>query len=96
MSVFTCYASTFLTHQSHNVPRVTAAEGLAEAEDAGNHDEDDVGADVDPDVLLHGLFDFVGEGEHAHHTEGEQQLDSQDAEHLHSSDGNVSLSDSGK
>lgn len=72
----------FLAHQCHDVPGVTATEGLAEAEGDGDHDEDDEGADVHPDVVLHGLFDNAGEGEHTHYTEGEEQLDGQDAEHL--------------
>lgn len=61
---------------------MTSPEGLAEAEGRGDHQEDDDGADVGPQVGLHRLFDAAGEGEHAHHAEGEQQLESQDAEHL--------------
>lgn len=72
----------FVTHQSHNVPGVTAAEGLAEAEGNGDHNEDKEGAEIRPQVFLHGAFDHAREGEHAHHTEGEQQLDGQDAEDL--------------
>ena len=70
------------THQSHDVPGVTPTEGLAAAEGDGDHDEDDEGAEVGRQVGLHRFFDHVGEGEHAHHAEGEQQLDGQDAEHL--------------
>lgn len=76
-------APVFLTHQSHNVPGVTAAEGLAVAEGDGDHSKDDEGADVGPQVDMHRLFDHSGEGEHTHHAEGEQQLECQDAEHLH-------------
>lgn len=76
-------ASVFLTHQSHNVPGVTATEGLAAVEGNADHNEDDEGTDVWPQVGLHGVFDYAGEGEHTHHTEGEQQLESQDAEDLH-------------
>lgn len=68
-----------MTYQSHDVPGVAAAEWLAEAEGRGQHDEDDEGAEVGPQVGLHGLFDHAGEGEHAHHAEGEEQLESQDA-----------------
>lgn len=71
------------SHQSHDVPGVTPAEGLEAAEGDGDHDEDDVGAEVEPQVFLHGVFDHAGEGEHAHHAEGEEQLESQDAEDLH-------------
>ncbi len=62
---------------------MTSAEGLAAVEGGGDHNEDHEGADVGPNVVLHRLFDHAGEGEHAHHAEGEQQLESQDAEHLH-------------
>lgn len=62
---------------------MTPTEGLAAAEGDGNHDEDDEGAEVGRQVGLHRLFDHVAEGEHTHHAEGEQQLDGQDAEHLH-------------
>lgn len=71
------------THQPHDVPGVTPTEGLAAAEGDGDHDEDDEGAEVSLPVVLHRLFHHAGEGEHTHHAEGEQQLESQDAEHLH-------------
>lgn len=73
----------FVTHQSYDVPGVAAAERLEALEGDGDHDEDDVGAEVDPQVGLHSLLDRAGEGEHAHHAEGEQQLDGHEAEHLH-------------
>lgn len=71
-----------MTNQANNVPRVAAAEGLAETEGRGQHDEDDEGAEVGPQVRLHGLLDHTGEGEDTHHAEGEEQLESQDAEDL--------------
>lgn len=71
------------SHQSHDVPGVTPAEGLEAAEGDGDHDEDDVGAEVEPQVSLHSVFDHAGESEHTHHAEGEEQLESQDAEDLH-------------
>lgn len=61
---------------------MTPTEGLAAVEGDGDHGEDDEGAEVGPQVGLHRLFDHTREGEHTHHTEGEQQLESQDAEHL--------------
>lgn len=75
-------ALVFVTHQSHNIPGVTATEGLAAAEGDGDHNEDDEGAEVCPQVFLHGVFDHAREGEHTHHAEGEQQLEGQDAEDL--------------
>ncbi len=77
------YAPVFVTHQSHDVPGMTSTEGRAAVEGDGDHDEDDEGAEVGPQIGLHRLFDHAGEGEHTHHTEGEQQLESEDAEHLH-------------
>ena len=56
--------------------------GLEEAEADGHQKEDHDGANVDPEVGIHSFFDCAGEGEHTHYTEGEQQLDSQDAKHL--------------
>lgn len=58
---------------------MAAAERFAEAEGRGQHDEDDEGAEVGPQVSLHGLFDHAGEGEDTHHAEGEEQLEGQDA-----------------
>lgn len=72
----------FVTHQPHDVPGVTAAEGLAEGEREEDHGEDDEGAEVGPQVLLHRLFHNAGEGENANYREGEQQLESQEAKHL--------------
>lgn len=77
----------FVTHQSHNIPGVMATEGLAAAEGNGDHNEDDEGAEICPQVFLHGVFDRAREGEHTHHAEGEQQLKGQDAEDLQG-DGN--------
>lgn len=62
-----------MTHQCRDVPGVTPAEGLAAAESDSDHDEDDDGAEVSPQVGLHCFFNHAGEGEHTHHTEGEQQ-----------------------
>lgn len=76
------FAPVFVTHKSHDVPGVTPTEGLAAVEGDGDHSEDDEGADVGPQVVLHRLFDHAGEGEHTHHAEGEQQLQSQDCKHL--------------
>ena len=73
-----CYALLFVTHQSQHVPRVTLPDVSAEAEGAGGHDEDDEG-DEEEVVLLHITSSC---DEHTHHTEGEQRLDSEDAEHL--------------
>lgn len=73
----------FETHQSHDVPGMTSTEGLAAVQGGGDHGEDDEGANVGPKVFLHRIFDHTGEGEHTHHTEGEQQLENHDAEHLH-------------
>jgi len=77
------------THQRHDVPGVPSTDGLAAAEGHGDHDEDEDGAEVRPQVGLHRVFDHAGEGEHTRHTEGEQQLESQDAEHLHGDEDEV-------
>lgn len=61
---------------------MAAAEGFAAVKGDGDHDEDDEGAEVRPQVGLHGLFDDAGEGEQTYHAEGEEQLKSQDAEDL--------------
>lgn len=71
-----------VTHQPHDVPGVTAAEGLVEGKRDEDHSEDDVGAEVGPQVVLHCLFDNAGEGENTNYREGEQQLESQEAKHL--------------
>lgn len=76
-------ASAFGTHQSHNVPGVTPTEGLAAVKGNGDHNKNDEGAEVCPQVGLHGVFNYAREGEHTHHTEGDQQLEGQDAEDLH-------------
>ena len=80
--IMTGTTAEFLTHQAHDVPRVPTPEGLAVGEGDGDHGEDDDGAEEDPQVVLHRCFHHAGEGEHTHHAEGEDQLQSQDAEHL--------------
>lgn len=74
------YALLFVTHQSQHVPRVTLPDVSAEAEGAGGRDEDDEGDEEGKQVVL--LHITSSCDEHAHHTEGEQHLDSEDAEHL--------------
>lgn len=58
------------------------AEGLAATEGDGDHNEDNEGTEIYPNVWLHCLFDHAGEGEHAHYSEGEQQLERHDAKNL--------------
>lgn len=72
----------FEAHQRDKVPGVPAAEGLAAAQSDDDREEDEEGAEVGPHVGLHSLLDRGGEGEHAHHTEGEHHLDCHNAEHL--------------
>lgn len=67
---------------------MTSTERLAEAEGDGHHGEDDEGADVGPQVVDNRLFDHSGEGEDTDHTEGEEQLQRQDAEDLKNNNNN--------
>lgn len=65
-------ASVIMTHQSDNVPRVLPPESLAVVECNDNHNENDDGAYVGPQVALHCILDWSRKGEHTHHWEGEQ------------------------
>lgn len=65
---------------------MTSTERLAEAEGDGHHGEDDEGAG--PQVVDNRLFDHSGEGEDTDHTEGEEQLQRQDAEDLKNNNNN--------
>lgn len=71
-----------VTHQTDDVPGVFASEGLGAVQSNADHEEDDEGANVNPNVPLHRLLHHTREGEHAHHAECEHQLQGQDAEHL--------------
>lgn len=59
-----------------------AAEGFAEQQTQTHHGEDNAGAEHYPNISLYTVPHRAGESEHTHHAEGEEQLESDHAEHL--------------
>lgn len=70
------------THQANQVPGMKAAEGFAEQQTQTHHGEDNAGAEHYPNISLYTVPHRAGESEHTHHAEGEEQLESDHAEHL--------------